>query len=277
MKHLKAISIIIGKVFVFILIWAGGLACISAFDKTIATFDQRLSTFIFEFFPLVFILIPSFLLWKFLDKRPISELGFRLNNCLSDTSKGLLFGVVWLGICIISLFIFADVKTNIHLSLSVSTLVLYFFFLAFNAAMQELLVRGYIFQIIKNEYGQYVALIVSSLLFLGLHPGAIGAGFMASFNVFSAGIIFGLALMLSNNLWLPIGIHAAWNYLCSVIFGVSKIGIYPSMEWLSVTGSKFITGGVKSIEIGFIVTIANVLLMTYFAIQLSRRKEKGEK
>ena len=52
-----------------------------------------------------------------------------------------------------------------------------------NGVMQEVLVRGYLYQMIKNNYNIVVAVLISTGLFTFAHGGAFEAGILPVLNV----------------------------------------------------------------------------------------------
>ena len=59
-----------------------------------------------------------------------------------------------------------------------------------------------------------------------------------------------------NNLWIPIGIHWAWNFTLGPIFGVGVSGISEDAYAIipEISGSYMLTGGYNGFE-GSIVTV----------------------
>lgn len=66
---------------------------------------------------------------------------------------------------------------------AVPMLWLWLFSAFINTAMQEPLVRGYLYQMIKSNYNVIAAAVVSSSLFTLLHGGAFEAGIIPVLNV----------------------------------------------------------------------------------------------
>lgn len=234
---------ILGKFIILILVWSGGIATVSYFDKNIQSLGKQTSAFLFEFLPLVFILIPSILLWKFLVKKKINELGFSLNNFLKNITKGTFLGLIWIGLAVLGLVLICVTKTNYNMKLGLSTVFVYFIILLINTIMQEVLCRGYLYKTIEKPFSSNVAVVCTSLFFVLLHLGAIESGIIGTLNVFCARLIFGVTRKLSNNLWMPIAIHIVWNFIDSVLLGISPIGLYPHLDWLIVSGKEIYTGG----------------------------------
>ena len=93
------------------------------------------------------------------------------------------------------------------------------------AFMEELLFRGILFRWIEEFGGSWAALIITSALFGMAHSLNPGATLFSSFCVaVEAGLLLGGAYMLTRNLWMPIGLHAAWNYTQGPILGVPVSG-----------------------------------------------------
>jgi len=94
------------------------------------------------------------------------------------------------------------------------------------AFMEELLFRGILFRWIEEFAGSWAALLITSALFGLIHIFNPGATWFSSFAIaLEAGLMLGGAYMLTRSLWLPIGIHAAWNFAQGEVFGVPVSGI----------------------------------------------------
>ena len=81
-----------------------------------------------------------------------------------------------------------------------------------------------------------------------------------------AGVLLGAAYKWSGTLWLPIGIHWAWNFTQGNIFGfaVSGNGAGESLIQATVEGPAWLTGGAFGAEASVITVIAGVLLSLFF-------------
>ena len=93
---------------------------------------------------------------------------------------------------------------------------------------EELVLRGVVFRWLEQKLGMWWALAISALVFGGLHffnPGA--TIFSALAIALEAGVLLGLAYVATRRLWLPIGLHIAWNFTESGLFGVRP----PASPW----------------------------------------------
>jgi uncharacterized protein len=259
---------IFGKFFLLILVWSGGIALVSTFDKEIEALGKPTSAFLFEFLPLIFILIPTLLIWKFLDKEKIENLEIFPKNFIKNTISGTIIAIFWIGLAVLGLSFFCKLKTNFNIAIGYKMIIVYFVILLINTIMQEVLCRGYLFKTIEKSFSTTTAVIVTSVFFVLLHPGAIDSGFIGTLNVFFAGLVFGIARKMSGNLWLPITIHIVWNFLDSVVFGISPLGLYPHLDLIKVTGQELFTGGKNGLSTSIITlfTFPFLFLMFYFDV-----------
>src|SRR5262245_54411177 len=88
------------------------------------------------------------------------------------------------------------------------------------ATFEELLFRGILFRRLDGRFGTWPALAVSALVFGALHLANPGASVVSALAIaLTAGVLLGLAYTATRRLWLPIGLHLAWNFTESGIFG----------------------------------------------------------
>ncbi len=93
------------------------------------------------------------------------------------------------------------------------------------AFSEELLFRGVVFRILSEWLGDVAALAISAALFGLLHAGNPGATLLSSIAIaLEAGVLLAAAFMITRQLWLPIGLHAGWNFTEGGVFGASVSG-----------------------------------------------------
>lgn len=91
--------------------------------------------------------------------------------------------------------------------------------------VEELAVRGVVFRLLERAWGSWWALAASAALFGALHLMNPGAGLLTALAIaLEAGVMLGAAYMVTGRLWLPIGLHAGWNFTQAGVFGVSMSG-----------------------------------------------------
>jgi membrane protease YdiL (CAAX protease family) len=85
--------------------------------------------------------------------------------------------------------------------------------LIFGAVGEELLFRGYGFQVLLGSLGRAGTLIPTSLLFGWAHTSNVNASTLGIVNTVGFGVVLGYAFIRSGDLWLPIGVHFGWNWI----------------------------------------------------------------
>jgi hypothetical protein len=120
--------------------------------------------------------------------------------------------------------------------------------------------------------------VISSLLFTGLHAGAlVEGGVLAGFNLFAAGLLLGVAFTTTRNLWLPIGLHFSWNLLQGPVLGVAVSGQALDGGWrlVRLDGPSVFTGGAFGLEGGLLGTTATVSGLVALLLLRGRPQRDG--
>lgn len=111
---------------------------------------------------------------------------------------------------------------------------------------EEVLFRGIIFRMIDRRWGLWVALVVSALIFGFVHISNQNATVWSSIAIaVEAGLLLGAAYKWSGSLWMPIGIHWAWNFFQGPVFGFSVSGGEREYSLVQpvIDGPVWLTGG----------------------------------
>ena len=96
----------------------------------------------------------------------------------------------------------------------------------FPAISEEMLFRGVLFRWLEEFGGSWVALILTSAFFGAGHLLNPNASTIAAVGIaVEAGVMLGAAYMLTRSLWLPMGIHAAWNFTQGEIYDIPVSGM----------------------------------------------------
>jgi membrane protease YdiL (CAAX protease family) len=81
----------------------------------------------------------------------------------------------------------------------------------FGAMGEELLFRGYAFQLLIRSLGPFATILPTSVIFGLMHSWNPNATPMGILNTVAWGILLGYAVWRTGALWLPIGLHFGWN------------------------------------------------------------------
>ncbi|WP_310467789.1 type II CAAX endopeptidase family protein [Sphingomonas sp.] len=189
-----------------------------------------------------------------LGARPRDDLP--LNGAAKGVGAGVLIGVVLFS-AVVGVAALADVYNIIGeggTSQLISALVAMAILPGF---LEELLVRGILFRWIEEFAGSWAALAVTSLLFGFGHIVNPNATVFSSFAIaLEAGLLLGGAYMLTRNLWLAIGIHAAWNFTQGFVFDVPVSGIDQNgLVEAHLSGPELLSGGAFGLEASVIAMV----------------------
>lgn len=137
------------------------------------------------------------------------------------------------------------------------------------AAGEELMFRGYPFQILVRRFGPGWVIPPFAVLFALAHFDNPQSSWAAVANTALWGVVLGLAYWRSRDLWLPVGLHFGWNWalpLAGVNLSGFKMGLTGhALQWKA---GPLWSGGEYGIEAGLPTTAAAVLLLAW----LGRRK-----
>lgn len=139
------------------------------------------------------------------------------------------------------------------------------------AVFEEVLFRGILFLYAEELLGTMPALILSGLLFGFVHANNPGATLRSSIGIaLTAGPMLGLLLVASRRMWLPIGMHWAWNFTVGPVFGlpVSGLAFAERREAILlpvVNGPEAWTGGAFGPEAGYPLMIFGCLVTVVLA------------
>ena len=123
--------------------------------------------------------------------------------------------------------------------------------------LEEIFFRGILFRWIEEWAGSWVALIVTAALFGGAHILNPNATWFSSFAIaVEAGLLLGGAYMLTRSLWLPIGLHAAWNFTQGFVFDVPVSGLDDQgLVQARLSGPELLSGGAFGLEASLIALV----------------------
>jgi membrane protease YdiL (CAAX protease family) len=130
------------------------------------------------------------------------------------------------------------------------------FLMLISAASEEVLFRGYPFQRLVDAIGPVGAVLVFSGLFGIVHLGNPHHTWISTANTMLVGIPLAVAYLRTRALWMPIGIHFAWNFVQGYGLGLPVSGLVLPGTAISarVQGGTWLTGGAYGPEGGLLAT-----------------------
>lgn len=125
--------------------------------------------------------------------------------------------------------------------------IYYSAFFAIAAACEEITFRGYPFQRLVESVGPVWAVSILSVAFGFAHWENPSHTWLSTLNTAFIGVPLAVAYLRTRALWLPLGIHFAWNFILGYGLGLPVSGIqFPNsllkagvQGWVQMTGGNY--------------------------------------
>ncbi|MHB1049364.1 MAG: CPBP family intramembrane glutamic endopeptidase [Bacteroidota bacterium] len=251
------------RIGIFVLIFFGctiviGLPTIFLLKQV---FDVR-SMALQMFLTYVALTVATWVMLRFIDKRPFRSVGLTFTSpWLLHLTQGTLLGAGMMTVIFIILYStgmvtieFRVMEFHQGLFIFINSLFLYIVV----GYGEELMFRGYLFQVFAEGTNRIVATVTISVLFAFVHAKNPNVSLFGLINVGLAGIWLSIAYIKTNSLWLPVGLHFSWNFFQGFVFSLPVSGTTSDKEQIGraiVTGPDWFTGGTFGPEGGMLATI----------------------
>lgn len=232
----------------------------------------------YELFSFVFILL-LFIFWvKFIEKNPLSTLGFVKKNWLKYLGWGISLSLLQKGVIALVYQVSGIGSFELNeLSLEPILFILGLFpFWLLQGGTEEVATRGWLLTRIAARTNLPLAIGISSSLFGILHLGNAGVTFLSVLNIILDGVLAALLFIYTDSIWLVVAQHGTWNYVQGNLLGfqVSGTGADASIFTFTMgSGPDWLTGGEFGAE-GSIITTLVLLLSVVLVYRLGERREK---
>lgn len=144
----------------------------------------------------------------------------------------------------------------------------------YSGIAEEVLFRGIVQRQLEAMFGTWAAIAATSAFFGLAHLANPGASLFAAFAIAcEAGVLLGAAYVITRSLWMPIGIHMAWNFTQGWIFSIPVSGgaVPRGLLETRIHGPEWLTGGAFGLEASVVaLAIAGAL---GFALLLAARRQ----
>jgi membrane protease YdiL (CAAX protease family) len=183
---------------------------------------------------------------RWLDRRSLRTVGLGLTKAVP---RHLLLGIVGGGLTpalIVVGFLVAGAATVTPAAPDLLTATLPTFgAMALISSWEEIVLRGYLMQLVAEMGGPGLAACLSGAVFGLLHAGNPGANPMGLAITAVNGVLLALLVVRTGSLWLACGYHAGWNLVAAIGFGLRDSGTRSpgAFATTDLHGSAFWTGG----------------------------------
>lgn len=227
------------------------------------------------------VIFAAWLCLKIFDRKHLDEIGLYIGR---KSGKEFLLGV-FIAFIIMSLILFTEIffgwievfgfawqhRTVYAIIASLYVYIIHCLSVSF---MEEIFIRGYLMYKLEKAFGTGASLIITSCIFGLLHlmnpTGRGWALFVIPVSLSLAGLLFGMSYLYKRSLWIPIGLHFAWNLFQYNIYGLTNITKENSVllvtnlsgpeEWVGLPNSSF---GPEVGLLGVIGMIIGLIILTF--------------
>jgi uncharacterized protein len=172
-------------------------------------------------------LVANLLTMRIFDRRPLADIGLRGGRASAwNLALGLIFGGGAAALMLVAPLLAgtAHLMARQNSAFTWLSLVFYLATLFIAAAGEEMIFRGYAFQLLVQKIGPFATVLPVGVIFGLAHSGNPSASRLGVMNTILWGILLGYAFLRSHDLWLPIGLHFGWNAVLP-LFGVNLSGL----------------------------------------------------
>ena len=189
----------------------------------------------------------------------------RLNGAVRDLGHGLLAGAL-----IFSLVVGVAAAIGVYRIVGpggwTSFLTILFSMGIGPGFREELMFRGILFRFLEEFGGSWAALLITSALFGLAHIQNHDATLFSSFAIaMEAGLLLGAVYMLTRNLWMAMGLHAAWNVTQGFVWDVPVSGFdVHGLVTARLDGPALLSGGGFGLEASLIALVLATSLGLFY-------------
>ena len=140
---------------------------------------------------------------------------------------------------------------------------------------EEVRNRGILFRLLEQSLGTWLALGLSALAFGFAHWKNPGATWWSSLAIaLEGGVLLAALYAATRSLWIPIGVHWAWNLFEGPVFGTAVSGnSVGALAQGAFAGPSWLTGGAFGPEAGIPALVIGGVAGVFAVVWMVRRGE----
>jgi membrane protease YdiL (CAAX protease family) len=172
-------------------------------------------------------LFANILTMKILDRRSLADIGLQPGGASArNFALGLVLGGGTAALMLLAPILAGTARfvARSDARFSWATLIFYLAALLLAAFGEEMIFRGYAFQLLIDKIGPFATVLPVAVIFGLAHSWNPSASALGVVNTILWGVLLGSGFLRSRDLWLPIGLHYGWNATLP-LFGVNLSGL----------------------------------------------------
>jgi len=219
--------------------------------------------------------IPTFVMSR-IENRPFLSYGFlgprRFTRFLWGALSGFVALTALVGMLALAHSIVFE-KTVLSGGAALAYGAVWFLVFFLVGIAEEAFTRGYLLFTLARGLNFFWAAILVSALFGVMHSGNLGESPTGLIGAAIIGLVFCFSVWLTGSLWWAVGIHAAWDWSQSYLFGVADSGLRIKGHLLETqsAGAPWLSGGATGPEGSVFVLLVMALLALVLYLVWGRR------
>lgn len=223
-------------------------------------FDTQTITLI-TYYGYIVVVGVALLYWKLIEKKPLSGMG--LTKHFGSYFAGALLGILLLAVAVVIIVLTGRIEyKGIFENADMFVIILLTGGFIVQGAMEEILCRGIVLHTLKEKTTVWIAIAVSTIMFIlphwsSLFEGNIIYGIIGVANLVLISIIFSLLTPRFKSIWAACGLHSFWNAVLYCILGLNLSGndkTVTAVFNMQSVGENILNGGIYGIEASVITT-----------------------
>ncbi len=230
-----------------------------------------------------FLILGAIIYCRAVEKRSLFTVGFNKRGVLPEYLLGIAVGAIMISIPALICHLTGCVTLSFNQDLSPISIALFFLAFVLQGMGEEAIFRGYFLTTLCRRNREWVAIIVSSLMFAIFHIPNQSFSIIAFINITLFGIFAAVFMLKRGSIWAVGAIHTVWNFMQGNIFGFSVSGTPKLPTVFNAVDQGFgaiLSGGNFGIEGGLgatVVLLAALLLALMMPPKKSELDDTGDR
>lgn len=264
----------------FTLAGIGGLAFTLEDAVEAGLWDSALQTLGFLALTYLPVIIPIYIWITRREMRPFRTIGLQPRGMFEKFGLGFAFGFILMSVGAgTAILLGADVDPGRAQAVGLEAIAPALVVLAgwtIQGTVEEIMFRGWLLPIAGTQLAPIPGIAFSTLVFAVAHAANPGLNSYAVINLFLVGVLFALVTLFEGGIWAASGLHVAWNWAQSNVYGFEVSGLTVgggSIVRIDPEGSTALTGGEFGFEgsaVATAVILSGIFLILFFAERFKR-------
>ena len=226
----------------------------------------------------------ALLYWKVIEKKTLVAMG--LSKEIGTYFIGIAVSVFLLALSIVIIVLTGNIKyQGIFENADIVMIILFTGGFMIQGAAEEILCRGIVLHVLKENTSLMMAIFVSTILFIlphlsSLFAGEIIYGVIGVINLVLISVIFSFLTIYFKSIWAACGLHSFWNAILYSVLGLNLSGneeTVIAIFHMQSVGDNIWNGGIYGIEASVATTIVLAFAAALLFVIGGKRENGNDK